>query len=78
VHAGLQHRRSLKKRGVVDRRDPGAEGGDDSTAVVVESGAEGEGRSNEPSRLSEGRRLTRGAEVVEGGVLRGQGDERRA
>jgi hypothetical protein len=66
------------KRDVVQRRDPRTNGSDDGAAVVVESGAQGESSANEPTRLSEGRRLTWAAEVVEGGVLRGQGDERRA
>jgi hypothetical protein len=66
------------KRDVVERRDPRTNGSDDSAAVVVQSGAQGESSANEPTRLSEGRRLTWAAEVVEGGVLRGQGDERRA
>jgi hypothetical protein len=86
AHVELQHRPCTlncsidgrSKRKVVQRRDPGTEGGDDGAAVVVESSAEGEGRSNEPSRLSQGRRLTWGAEVVESGVFCGQGDERRA
>jgi hypothetical protein len=66
------------KRDVVQRRDPGTNGSDDGAAVVVESGAQGERSANEPTRLSKGRRLMRAAEVIEGGVLRGQGDERRA
>jgi hypothetical protein len=66
------------KRDVVQRRDPRTNGSDDGATVVVESGAQGESSFNEPTRLSEGRRLTWAAEVVEGGVLRGQGDERRA
>ena len=65
------------KRDVVQRRDPRSHGSDDGAAVAVESGAQGESSANEPTRLSEGRRLMRTAEVVEGGMLRGQGDERR-
>jgi hypothetical protein len=66
------------KRDVVQRRDPRTNGSDDGAAVVVESGAQGESRTNEPTCLSEGRRLTRAAEVIESGVLRGQSDEHRA
>jgi hypothetical protein len=66
------------KRDVVQRRDPRTHGSDDGAAVVVENGAQGESSANEPTRLSEGRRFTRAAQVVEGRVLRGQGDERRA
>jgi hypothetical protein len=66
------------KRDVVQRRDPRTNGSDDGATVVVESGAQGERGVNEPTRLPEGLRLTRAAEVVESGVLRDQGDERRA
>jgi hypothetical protein len=64
------------KRVVVGRRDPSTQGGDDGALVVVESGAQGAGCANEPSRLAKGRRLAESAEVVEGGVFRDQRGKR--
>src|SRR5262249_5761371 len=86
AHVELQRRSCMldgsiedrSKQDVVQRRDPRTNGSDDGAAVAVESDAQGESSANEPTRLSEGRRLMRAAEVVEGRVLRGQGDERRA
>jgi hypothetical protein len=86
AHAELQHRPCTQscsidgrsKRDVIDRWDPGTEGGDDGAAVVVEGGAQREGSSNEPSRLSKGRWFIWGPEVIKRGVFRDQGDEHRA
>jgi len=86
AHVELQQRPCMldgsiedrSKRDVVQRRGTRPHGNDDGAAVAIESGAQGESSANEPTRLSEGRRLMRTAEVVEGGVLRGEGDKRRA
>jgi hypothetical protein len=53
------------KRDVVQRRDPRTHRSDDGAAVAVEGSAQGESSANEATRLSDGRRLLRVAEVVE-------------